>query len=363
MVLERLKHVENPTYVRSEPLTDFVASLFSAAGMPADEARQAADVLVDADLNGIDTHGVGYNIEFHYLWGLSSGHINPTSEYRVVHETPSTAVVDADRGMGLVVGQFAMKVAIDKAQVAGSGCVAVPNSSHFGPAGYYARMALPHDMIGVTMSSGGPIVVVPTFGRDPWMGTNPIAVAAPAGSEPPFVLDMATSTVAYGKLAIAAAFGVEVPDGWALDDQGRPLTSFSSTEAIHGQPPLGGTREQGSQKGFGLAMVADILGAVLPGERVSGLVEGPRNGRFCHYFQAIRVDAFRPVADFKADMDEMLRAIVKLPTAAGHDRVLYPGLPEHEEYQKRIAGGIPLPENVIAYLKRAADEMGVPYTL
>lgn len=364
LVLKRLKEIENPTVVAAEPLTEFVGSLMRAAGMREGESREAAEVLVDADLNGIDTHGVGYNLELHYLPGLMSGFMNPQPDTRITHEAPGTATVDADKGIGLVAGRFAMNLAIEKARQTGIASVAVPNSSHYGAAGYYARMALPHDMIGLTMSSGGARVIVPMGARDPWMGTNPIAMAAPANEEPPFVIDMATTVVSFGKVAIARTFGIEIPVGWAVSKSGEPITDPANSPPPHGQPPLGETHEHGAQKGTGLGMMTDILCAILPGEPVSGLLpDNPKGGRFCHYFQAIRIDAFRPAEEFKANMDEMLWALKNEPTADGYARVMYPGQPEAEAYVDRIESGIPLAQHTVAYFKQMAAELGVPYTL
>ncbi len=364
MVLKKLKEVENATVVQAQPLTDFVGSLFAAAGMRESEAIESAAILVDADLNGIDSHGVSYNLELHYLGGLMSGYINPMPDIRITHETPSTAVVDADRGSGLIAGVFAMNVAIEKARETGTASVAVPNSSHYGAAGYYARMALEHDMIGTTVSSGGPRVIIPMGARDPWMGTNPFAMAAPADKEPPFVIDMASSVVSFGKVSIARHFGIRIPEGWAVTEDGQPITDPANSPQAHGQPPLGVSHEQGAHKGYGIGMMADILGAILPGETVSGLLpDNPRGGRFCHYFQAIRIDAFRPAAEFKADMDEMLIALRNERTADDYDRIMYPGQPEYDAYQERIVNGIPLPQHTIAYFKQMAAELNVPYTL
>ena len=351
-------------YVQAVPLAEFVASLFHATGMPQDEAREAADILVDADMHGIETHGVAYNIDHHYLTGLMNGYINATPKFRITHETPSTAVFDADRGIGMVACKRAMEIAIDKAKNVGVGAVVVPNSSHFAAAGYYSRMALEHDMIGLTMSSGGSRVIIPLYGKLPWMGTNPIAFAAPADKEPPFVLDMATSTVAFGKLAIAQEFGTDVPEGWAQDKDGNPVTDMRRRSEVVGQPPLGETHEHGAQKGYGLGMMTDIMAGVLSGETISGLLPGnPKGGRFCQYFQATRIDAFRPAAEFKTEMDRMLVALRNQPPRDESNSISYAGLPEHEAFQERSNTGVPLPQHTVAYFKKMADELGVEYTL
>ena len=360
MVLEKLKQVPDPTYIHAKPLTDFVSSLFTGAGMPNDEARLCAEVLVDADMHGIDTHGVCYNLDLHYLTGLLNGYINPNPNVEVTHETAGTAVIDADRGMGMIASVKAMELAIEKANTVGQAAVAVKNSSHYGVAGYYARLALNHDMLGFSMSSGGGRVIIPLNGRWPWMGTNPMAFAAPAGNEPPFVIDMASSTTSYGKVSIAESFGVDIPQGWAQDADGNPVTDMTRRKEAIGQPPLGGTHEQGAHKGMGIGMMADVLGAVLPGETLSGmLLDNPRGGRFCHYFQATRIDGFRPADEFKADMDAMLRTLRNQEPAPGSENIRYPGYPEVEYKTKRIESGIPLPRHTVKYFQEMADRLNI----
>ncbi len=365
MVLEKLKQVPDPTYVHAGPLTDFVSELFAAAGMPDDEARLCAAVLVDADMNGIDTHGVCYNIDHHYLKGLLDGYINPTPNIKVTYETPGTAVIDADRGMGMIASVQAMELAIEKARTTGIASVAVNNSSHYGAAGYYARQALDHDMIGFSMSSGGRNVIIPLNGRWPWMGTNPMAFAAPADKEPPFVIDMASSISSFGKIAIAASFGIDIPEGWAQDADGNSVTDMKRRDEAIGQPPLGGTHEQGAHKGMGIGMMADVLSAILPNETVSGLVpDVPKGGgRFCHYFQATRIDGFRPADEFKADMDVMLRTLREQESAPGAPAIQYPGHPDAIYVQKRTETGIPLPRHTVNYFKQMADELNVEWTI
>jgi L-2-hydroxycarboxylate dehydrogenase (NAD+) len=365
MVLEKLKHVPDPTHVQQAPLTEFISNLFAAAGMPSGEARLCAEVLVDADMNGIDTHGVCYNLDLHYLTGLMNGYINSKPNVQVTYETPGTAVIDADSGMGMIASVKAMELAIEKAQTTGQASVAVKNSSHYGAAGYYARLALKHDMIGFSMSSGGGRVIIPMNARYPWMGTNPMAFAAPAGEEPPFVIDMASSMTSYGKVSIAQAFGVDIPEGWAQDVNGNPITDISKRSEAIGQPPLGGDYDHGAHKGTGIGIMADVLGGILPGERLSGLMmDNPKGGRFCHYFQATRIDGFRPADEFKADMDEMLRAFreqEKSPNAEGE--VYYPGYPDTKYVEKRKQEGVPLPRHAVEYFKKMADTLNVDYSI
>ncbi len=261
--------------------------------------------------------------------------------------------MDGDKGLGILAGRFAMNLAIEKAAKVGTGSVAVLNSKHFAMAQAYPLMAIEHDMTGMSVTSNG-IAMVPTYARDAWTGTNPISFAAPANKEPPFVLDMATTVTAAGKIGIAKQWGVSVPDGWfAPPDEGAtPLQPGLSR-----QPPVGLTREMGSHKGWGLAVVVDILAGVLSANGVPGML--PPNAPSGHYFQAMRVDGFRPAADFKRYMDEMLRSIRNLAPAEGHDRVLYAGLLEWESEQKRRKEGIPLPPWTVEYFRTACAELGV----
>jgi LDH2 family malate/lactate/ureidoglycolate dehydrogenase len=220
-------------------------------------------------------------------------------------------------------------------------------------------------MIGYTMSSGGGRVIIPMNARYPWMGPNPMAFAAPAGEEPPFVIDMASSMTSYGKVSIAQAFGVDIPEGWAQDANGKPVTDISKRGEAIGQPPLGGKYDTGAHKGTGIGVMADVLGGILPGERLSGLMmDNPKGGRFCHYFQATRIDGFRPADEFKSDMDEMLksfRAQEPSPQAAGD--VMYPGYPDSKYVTKREKEGIPLPRHTVNYFKKMADTLNVDYSI
>ena len=207
-------------------------------------------------------------------------------------------------------------------------------------------------------------MIIPLNGRWPWMGTNPMAFAAPAGNEPPFVIDMAASITSFGKIAIAESFGIDIPVGWAQDADGNPVTDMTRRDEAIGQPPLGGTHEQGAHKGMGIGMLADVLGAILPGEIHSGLLpDNPEGGRFCHYFQATRIDAFRPAAEFKADMDEMLVALREQESAPGAPDIQYPGYPDAEYVKKRTETGIPLPRHTVDYFKQMADELSVKWTI
>jgi len=280
---------------------------------------------------------------------------------KVLSQAPSTAIMDGDEGLGFVVGHRAMAEVIHRAEVTGAGFITVRNSNHFGAAAPYAMMALEHDMIGISMTSTIAGVVAPGSTK-PVVGTNPLAVAVPAGKKPPFVLDMATSVVAAGKLEIARREGTSIPEGWAIDKEGKPLTD--PTKRVHGEGgllPLGGTPKLGSYKGFGLAVLVDILCGVLSGSSAS-ILRGATIGSD-HFFGALRIDSFLPVENFKKSMDEMIEAIESLPTLPGVKKIYVAGGYEAEIEKDRKANGIPLNSEVIQDLQELAKELGIEYDL
>jgi LDH2 family malate/lactate/ureidoglycolate dehydrogenase len=293
----------------------------------------------------------------------------------VVTETATTVLIEAGDGLGQPVSYRAMEKAIQKAEKFGTGFATVRNSNHFGIAGYYAMMALEHDCIGIAMTNAA-VLVVPTFGRDAMLGTNPISVAAPAGEEWPFVLDMATSTVPRGKLEVYRRLEKPIPLGWATDESGTPTDDTGGVldnlkqRAGGGLLPLGGAGELlGGHKGYGLTLLVDILCGVLPGAAYANLVypkdeEGkPLPSAIGHFFGAWRVDAFRPVEDFKAAMDDLQRRLKKAPKAESQDRVYIHGEKEYEEAERNARSGIPLNPKVAADLRAIGDELGVEYNL
>jgi len=348
-----------PQRFSARALTDFTGAVLAHFGLPEEDARIGASILIDADLMGIDSHGIAHlNTHRGYAPGLKAGMVNPTPSIRAVRETASTALVDGDRGFGLIVGYRAMRLAIEKARDAGSGLVSVTNSRHFGAAGYYALMAVPEDMIGIAMCNAGPWVV-PTFGRKPMIGTNPIAFAAPAGSEQPFLMDMATSAVAMGKLEIAEREGKAIPDGWALDESGQPTVDIARVRrGGGGLVPLGSSPVTGSFKGYALGQMVDILCGVLSGIGFSMILDRPtfEAGQF---FGAIRIDGFRDVAEFKAMMDDLQRTFRTAETVERIDRVLLPGQREFETRADRERNGIPLHSSVVEALQSLALELGI----
>lgn len=359
--------------VWAEPLKDFCVRVFSKMGVPDEDARITADVLVTADLRGIGSHGVARLRR--YVNGLRDGMMIARPEVRVVKETPTTALIDAGAGLGQPVSYRAMRKAIEKALDVGAGFVTVRNSNHYGIAGYYAMMALEHNCIGFSMTNAD-VLVVPTFGRNAMLGTNPIAVAAPAGRERPFVLDMATSTVPRGKLEVYNRLGKPIPLGWATDekgvateDAGRVLENFKR-RAGGGLLPLGGEGELlGGHKGYGLALWVDVFCAVLSGAAYADQVyprtpDGrPLPSQIGHFFGAWRVDAFRPVDEFNAAMDDLQRRLKATPKAEGAERIYIHGEKEYEKMALHLAEGIPLNPKVAADLRAIASELGVEYDL
>ncbi|MFA6947337.1 MAG: Ldh family oxidoreductase, partial [Pedobacter sp.] len=239
---------------------DFTKSIFAEMGCSHEHADLAADVLIKADLRGIDSHGVARLTGYVRLWEKSRINTNP--DIKIVHETPTTATVDGDSGLGLVVAPFAMKVAIEKAEKYGSGWVSVRNSNHFGIAAYHTLMAVEKNMIGFAMTNASALVA-PTFANERMLGTNPMCYAFPGGKYPPVIVDMATSAAANGKLEIAQRTGKPVPEGWIQDANGQPSIDPHELKKGGSLLPLGSDREHGSHKGFGLSATVDILSAVL----------------------------------------------------------------------------------------------------
>jgi len=354
---------DNRARVDPQKLTDFSIKALEKLGIPREDAVITARMLVACDLRGVESHGVAH-LNMFYGRRIKLGIINLTPKPRVINETPSTAVMDGDNGLGFVVGYHAMNEAIKRAENTGAGFVAVRNSTHFGAAAYYAMMALEHDMIGFSMTNNVPIVVAPGSSK-PALSTNPLAVAVPAGKKPPFVLDMATSAVAGGKLEIARRNKQPIPEGWVVDGEGKPVTDI--TKKVWGEGgllPLGGTPSHGAYKGFGLALVVDILSGILSGSTISTLakVDPKALGNYSdHFFGALRISSFVPVEQFKKTMDDAIAALEALPTVPGVTRVSVPGSYEDAIVKERQAKGIPLEPAVIQDLKNLAQELGIEF--
>lgn len=340
-----------------ERLASFVTDVFRAVGMPDELAANNARILVDADLRGIDSHGVPRLPG--YIAAIRAGQIDPSATPTIAHETAATARVDGHNGFGLSTAEWAMDLAIKKAREAGVGFVALSHTNHFGAASYYPLRALQHDLIGIAMTNAGGLVI-PTFAREPLLGTNPFSVAVPAGKEQPFVLDMATSTVAWGKIEIARRDEKLIPFGWAVDAEGDPTQDPFAARALL---PLGSDRATGGQKGYGLAMVVETLCGPLSGAAMSfdqrtyrqepGTVS-TRPTNVGQFFGAWDPAAFRPIEEYRADVDRLVKTLREAQPADGFDRVYVPGDFEFAAEAERRAEGIPLHPKVVAELETLA---------
>ena len=347
-------------------LLAFAEAVFRKMGCPPADAAQAAEALLAADLRGVDSHGVARLSGYVRLW--EAGRINPTPKIHIVHETPSTATVDGDAGLGLVVGPWAMDVARRKAAAVGTGWVAVRNSNHFGIAGYHAMRPLADGQIGIAMTNASPLVA-PTRALKRLLGTNPIAVAVPAGAEPPFVADLATTTAANGKLEILQRKGLDAPLDWLQDAAGQPTPDAHGVVKGGALRPLGG--DTASHKGYALGAVVDIFSAVLSGANYGPWVPpfvaflqppaDPVGLGLGHFFGALRVDAFRPADEFLAHMDRWIQTFRAAPPRDASQPVLIPGDPERAAEADRRANGIPLLAPVLADLTKLGERMGVAF--
>jgi L-2-hydroxycarboxylate dehydrogenase (NAD+) len=351
-----------------QKLFDFTKNILLKIGCSETDSDTSAEILLSADLRGIDSHGVARLSGYIRLWEIKRINTNP--DIKILHETPSTAVVDGDSGLGLVVAPFAMNIAIEKAKTVGTGWVSVQNSNHFGIAGYHAMMALTHDMIGIALTNASPLVA-PTFSVERLLGTNPICVAIPAGEEPPFVGDMATTTAANGKLEILQRKNGVAPPGWIQNKNGFASTNPHELKAGGALLPLGSDKEHGSHKGYILGSVVDIFSAVLSGANYGPWVppfpayvpmpeEQPGKG-IGHFFGAMRIDAFRPADDFKKHMDKWIKRFRSAKTVEGQQKVLIPGDPEREMENLRMKKGIPLLKPVLEDLKYLGERFGVHF--
>jgi len=337
--------------------------VFMKCGVPESEAKLGADVLIFADESGIDTHGVS-NMLRAYVAGYNANASNPIPEMKIIKETPSTATIDGDGGLGCMIAPKAMEIAIAKAKAVGTGVVAIRNSGHLGAAGYHAMMAVEHDMIGWCMTAGGKSMV-PTFGAEPQLGTNPIAFAAPGKNEPPFMFDAAMTSIAGNKIGLANRMGKGMSPGWVANDDGTPDmkggdTADFAANSVRMQLPLGSTRELGSHKGYGLGVIVDILCGQLSFAPGFGTLSRTRRA---HFVAAYSVDAFGDVDEFKANMDGMVSGLAATKPMPGEERVLYAGLPEHETRIERRANGVPLHPEVVDWFRGICAEFEITFDL
>ena len=354
------------TTVSADVLRQQLSAILESWGMSKEHVATTVEVMVETDLTGVDSHGVGMIPSYHDR--LRRGFIKANPDIRVVRERGAVALIDADQSLGHPPSVQAMRLAIDKARETGVAAVGVFNSNHFGAAGYYAGMASREGMIGLALTNAPVAMVVPTFGRDPMLSTNPIAFTAPAERNRPFSLDMATSTVAFGKVNIARRAGKPLPDGWALDPEGQPQTDSARAFQDRLLTPLGGTRELGSHKGYGLAMMVEILCSPLTGAWVTARNPNPETEpsdreNVGHFFLAIDPGKFRDQSDFEQDMDRLMDMLRATPPADPAQPVLVAGDPEYAAYEQRSRSGIPMTETLFEEVREVCRASNAPFVL
>ncbi|HEY7238790.1 MAG TPA: Ldh family oxidoreductase [Burkholderiales bacterium] len=349
-----------------------IVSILESWGMERGIVETTAEVMVETDLAGVDSHGVSMLMD--YENSKSKGKLNVKARLHIVKETPVMALIDADAGLGHPAAVMAMKVAIEKGRQAGVAVASVFNSHHFGAAGYYAALASKAGLVGMVASATRSIAVVPTRASVPVLGTNPIAFAAPARRNRSFLLDMATSTVANNKIKVHDLNGKKLPPGWVLDGQGKPVTDPAealdivySRKAGGGQTPVGGTAEMSSHKGYGLALMVHILGGTLSGASFSPIrvkTQKPSDpDRLGHFFLAIDPKAFRPEGAFEEDLDAVIDVLHGTAPVDPAQPVLVPGDPEAAARERRLRQGIPLPASLLEKLRAICERSGVAFIL
>ena len=341
-----------------EALQGFYRRAFEAVELPTADAETVARVLIAADVRGIDSHGAPQARGYARM--IRQGLANPRPNIQTVSEMPGTLVLNGDNGLGPVVGDYAMRRAIDKAREVGVGTVTVRNSNHYASCFYYPLLAIEAGMAGMTMTTSGPLTL-PTFGMAPILGTNPYAIGFPGGNDsPPFLIDMATSAVAMGKVGIYRREGQTLPEGWTFDEQFQPTTDPERARWLN---LLGGDRDHGSHKGFGLNVAGDLFCGLLSGGRYSAQVPLRGTGPLetSHMFTAWKIDAFVPVEEYRARFDEYTTMLRDCPPREAEQRVLVPGDPEWEEEEVRLANGVPLHPTIYGTLQAVATELEIPF--
>ncbi|MDB5026542.1 MAG: malate dehydrogenase [Candidatus Eremiobacteraeota bacterium] len=346
-------------------LKSFVTTVLTKVGVTPEDAAIVADVLVAADMRGIESHGVA-RLESYYVSRIRAGQLEAKPVVETVRETPTSLLVDAGNGLGHPTAKRTMERVLEKASQTGAAFGAVRNSNHYGIAGYYAMMALDRDTIGIA-STNSVRYGAPTFGKDVLLGTNPLAFAIPAKDEPPFVLDFATTTVPKGKLEVYNRKGKQLNAGWAIDADG--IETRDPNVALKGALlPLGGYGvDNGGHKGYGLGLLVDILCGVLSGgafgDGLPVAADPPLPGKISHFFAAFKIDGFRDPEQFKADMDTELRAFKDSAKAPGHDRIYVAGEIEHEKTLEARRNGVPVHVKVWEGLQKLAGELGIPFEI
>ncbi len=339
----------------AERLERFASQALRKAGVDAADADRAGEMIVDADLRGIDTHSV-MNLHRYYVKKVKNGIINAAPAIKTIQRSPATAVMDGDNGLGFIVGHAAMSKAIEMAGELGSGWVSVRNSNHCGAGSYYVLMAVRQNMLGIHFSSGGTSVAGPGgIGR--LIGNNVIALAAPAGTYAPFVLDMAPAMSIANKAHLFAWNHEKLPEGCVIDGDGNPVTDpegyFNPLSAVL---PLGSSVTNGAHKGFGLLLMTDVLTGLLSGDGGSML---RKKGAESHAFCALDIEAFSPLPEFRKLMDEMIEKIHAARVQKGREKIRYPGERADSCYKQRSAHGIPLHPKVVEDLSEMSAALGL----
>jgi LDH2 family malate/lactate/ureidoglycolate dehydrogenase len=359
-------------YAGFEEMREFMRKSFIAVGVPADEAEICADVLIESDKRGIDSHGVG-RFKPIYIDRIKAGIQFPVTEFEILRETPTTAVIDGHDGMGHVISVRAMRMAIDKAKACGLGMTVVRNSTHYGIAGYYPLMAAGEDMICITGTNARPSIA-PTFGTENMLGTNPLTIGFPTDEDFPFVIDCATSITQRGKIEHYDRIGKVMPEGWVVDEQGKAVTDpkialVGLTDGTCALSPLGGIGEDlGGYKGYGYATVIEVLSAALAGGSYLKALSGmDRDGNLVpyhlgHFFLAIDINAFIDPTEFKKTAGDILRAIRESAKTPGEERIYTAGEKEYLAYVERSKTGIPINAALKKALTSVRDEYKIDHT-
>ncbi|MEZ4869084.1 MAG: Ldh family oxidoreductase [Caldilineaceae bacterium] len=341
--------------VAPDTIQQQVVAILQAVNVPENHAQITAEILTAASLRGVDTHGVGNVVG--YTQAIEEGRYTIPQTVEIVSESATTALLDCGNGLGFVAAHRAMEISIAKAKQHGVGMASVRNGHHIGMVGYYPMLAVAQDMLGMAVTNASRSMR-PAQGAHPRLGTNPIAFGAPAGQERPFLLDMATTTVASGKLGLARRLGVPIPEGWAVDSEGVPLTEPPAQRSeAWSQNPLGNTVEQGGHKGYGLAVMVDILAGVLSGGGFSAQLAGGEN---MTWTMAVDIAAFRPITEFKAMMDAMIQELHATPPEPDAEQVLVAGDPEFDTEIERRTRGIPLHTTQYEAIVATAHRVGAP---
>lgn len=347
-------------------LHDTTVKIFIKIGCSHEHATLIADVLTAAELRGIPSHGIARIPDYYGMF--SAGRINIKPQPKVIHNTLSTATIDGDNAFGMIPGFMAMNLAIEKAETYGSGWVSVNNSNHYGIAGFYAMMAVKKNMIGMSVTNANPLVA-PTFSVSRFLGTNPLAVAIPAGKYPPFVADFATTPIARGKLAMMEKKGLKAPAGFVQDKKGHSSDDPAILKDGGAILPLGGDYEHGSHKGYCMGALVDIFSSVIGGANFGPFVppqipylpipENQPGKGLGHFFGAFRIDAFRPASEFTRDMEKWIETFKNATPSEGHTEVIIPGEPELRNEQKYAVQGIPMLDKTWEQIKEIAAELKI----